>query len=71
MKIETKYNIGDYVEYDRTITFGNGDTEKLKEIGIIKSVGIPSDTTIVYYLQSGYQGGISQNTITAVLGPVA
>lgn len=70
MKIETKFNIGQRVEFNRIISFGaSKDDKSLPNVGIIKSISItePVKTVngrtdhepqnIFYYMDSGAYGG--------------
>ena len=70
MRIDTKYNIGDMIEFQRTIKYV-GDKVKLepKEVGIIESILI-EEYEYSYLVKSSYQSYINDADILNKLGAI-
>lgn len=68
MKVETKYDIGDIVKFNKVITYPGkrNNTEREIHVGIIKKV-LLSKSGISYLMQSSYQDWVVEAEIIALL----
>lgn len=80
MQINTRYDIGDIVEFQRTVKQVNGkEREPERHVGIVTSISIHRGGRVGYTLSSSYTGSVAEENIIARLmrepsedaGPVA
>lgn len=68
MKIETKYDIGEIVKFNRVITYGGKKKSETEEhVGIIEKILVSGEGKISYLMKSSYQNWIKEDDILAVL----
>ena len=69
MKINTKYNIGDMIRFNKVIpaTTSKGKDIVEEHVGIIEKVLIGDKGSISYLMKSSYQNWVPEENITADL----
>ncbi len=69
MEIQTKFDIGDMIKFNRVISFTKKPALHETHIGIIEKI-LVSKTGISYLMQSSFQGWVSEEEITCKLQEV-
>lgn len=67
MQVETKYDIGDIIKFNKVTTYsGKKETERELHVGIVEKILI-SSSGISYLMQSSYQNWVPEDEIISVL----